>query len=116
MADLKGVMKRLQKDIGKSPEVEIDEFVNWATTRKIKDLLVVKPTSLEEVQNVVKAAAKTGVSCSVYYIYISHVVFFLVVCKFVYNSKNYCMSGYEMFREHQNCYKEELIQIWARLV
>ena len=67
MAGIENVMRRLQKEIGESPEVEIDAFVNWATTRKIKDLLVVKPTSLEEVQNVVKAAAKTGVCYFCFY-------------------------------------------------
>ena len=62
MADLKALATRLQGDIGKSPKIEIDEFVNWATTRKIENLLVVKPESLEEVQSVVKAASKHGVS------------------------------------------------------
>ena len=38
----------------------------------------------------------------------------LLFVLFVYNiTPNYCTDGYEIFREHQNCYKEELIQILA---
>ena len=62
MADLEEMRDKLQADIGEEPEVEIDEFENWATTRTIQNLLIVKPTSLTEVQAVVKAAAKNKAS------------------------------------------------------
>ena len=37
----------------------------------------------------------------------------LFVCLFIAYLQNYCMDGYEIFREYHNCEKEELIQIWA---
>ena len=39
----------------------IEEFVNWATTRKLHNVLAVKPVNLEEIKAVVKAAAKNKV-------------------------------------------------------
>ena len=59
---LKKKRKRLQADIGEKPTVEIGEFVNWANTRSIQNLLIVKPTCLTEVQAVVKAAVKNKAS------------------------------------------------------
>ena len=54
--------KKLQTDIGEKPIVEIDKFENWAGTRSIQNLLVVKPRCLTEVQAVVKAAVKNKAS------------------------------------------------------
>ena len=62
MSDLEGIQKGLQEDIGEKPEVTVGTFEIWSTTRSIKNLLVVKPTCLAEVQAVVKAAVKNKAS------------------------------------------------------
>ena len=66
MSNTEDVKKKLQADIGEKPEVTIETFKNWATTRTIKDLLVVKPTCLTEIQAVVKAAVKNKASIYLY--------------------------------------------------
>ena len=53
--------QHLQWEIGPRPRVKLEDFQNWATSRKTAGVFKVTPRSLEEIQAVVKAAKKLGV-------------------------------------------------------
>ena len=54
-------LQLLQDEVGNKPKLEVDEFENWATTRKIQKLICCSPETLEEVQGLVRAAKKLKV-------------------------------------------------------
>ena len=54
--DLLQRKKVLQKHVGTFPVIVIETFMNWGKTQTMK-VLSVKPKTVKEVQNVVKAAA-----------------------------------------------------------
>ena len=53
-------MKKLQDRIGGSPKLEIEKFENWGKTQRAK-VISCYPTTKDEMQQVVKAAAAENV-------------------------------------------------------
>ena len=51
-------LSELQAEVGDSPIFTIDKFENWGKTQTPRLVFRVKPTTVEEVQKVVKTAGK----------------------------------------------------------
>ena len=58
MSSIEEKQRSLQADIGESPVVHIESFTNWGLNQKRDQVLAVRPTCLEEVQAVIRAARK----------------------------------------------------------
>ncbi len=57
--NLNNYQKALQDLIG-IPEVLIEKFENWSETQRNNQILSVRPTQFEEVQNIVRACRQLG--------------------------------------------------------
>lgn len=79
----------LQVEVGNSPKFTVTRFENWGKTQKPGLVFNVKPTTVEEVQKVIKAAGKYNLK----------VTFVLVHA----NCKIKCIHNFRRFM-HDNAY------------
>ena len=63
MSEIDRLKVALEGKLGGKPTVSVEDFTNWADLQNIHNLLVVAPSDLTEIQNVVCAARDMQVSC-----------------------------------------------------